>query len=346
MAKSKDGEALAPIIIKKVKKGGHAHHGGSWKVAFADFATAMMAFFLLLWLMGSTTQEQKGAISEYFTNPSAVPGTSTVPASTSMQGPGGASTSMIQMGGGMELHTASDKPDAPEAQVDDDEAEQRAEQIDKERLNSLLSELKEAIDAREALAKFKDQILLDITPEGVRIQIVDHDRRSMFPLGSAKLEDYSTKILYELSTIINNVPNRISISGHTDIKPYIAVNYSNWELSADRANAARRALVAGGLPLEKIGRVVGLASSVLLDSVVPDSPVNRRISIIVMNRRTEEAIMHENGTLLSVMPPGATEPGQAPVAESTPRGEAVAPAAGAGDSGAGGAAPVTAAIAG
>ncbi|MFC4309599.1 flagellar motor protein MotB [Steroidobacter flavus] len=344
MAKSRDGEALAPIIIKKVKKGGHGHHGGSWKVAFADFATAMMAFFLLMWLMGSTTQQQKGAISEYFNNPSAVPGTSTMPSPTSVQGPGGASTSMIQLGGGMELNATSGNPDAPEAQINDDEAEKRAEELDKERLNSLMQELKEAIDAREALAKFKDQILLDITPEGVRIQIVDHDRRSMFPLGSAKLEDYSTKILYELSTIINNVPNRISISGHTDIKPYIANNYSNWELSADRANAARRALIAGGLPQEKVGRVVGLASSVLLDTAVPDSPVNRRISIIVMNRRTEEAIMHENGTLLSVQPPGATEPGQAPVAESGSGGEAgaVAPA---GDAGSGAAVPVTAAVA-
>jgi chemotaxis protein MotB len=122
----------------------------------------------------------------------------------------------------------------------------------------------------------------------------------MFPLGSSRLEEFSTNILAELANIIKGVPNRISISGHTDIKPYIANNYSNWELSADRANAARRALVVGGLPIEKVGRVVGLASSVLLDSAVPDSPVNRRISIIVMNRRTEEAIQQENGTLLSV----------------------------------------------
>lgn len=337
--KGKDGEALAPIIIKKVRKGGHGHHGGSWKVAFADFATAMMAFFLLMWLMGSTTEEQKGAISEYFNNPSAVPGTSTTPAPTSMPGPGGASTSMIQLGGGMELHTSSDNPDAPPAQViNDEEAEKRAEQLDQERLNSLLRELKEAIDAREALAKFKDQILLDITPEGVRIQIVDHERRSMFPLGSSRLEEYSARILHELAKIINNVPNRISISGHTDIKPYIANNYSNWELSADRANAARRALITGGLPQEKVGRVVGLASSVLLDNAVPDSPVNRRISIIVMNRRTEEAIMHENGTLLSVMPPSATEAGSTPVAESASGAAgAVAPASD------GAAAPVTAA---
>src|SRR5690242_16509328 len=139
MAKARGDAELAPIIIKKVKKGGHGHHGGSWKVAFADFATAMMAFFLLMWLMGSTTQEQKGAISEYFNNPSAVPGTSTVPSPTSMQGPGGASTSMIQLGGGMELNATSGNPDAPPAAVvNDDEAEKRAEELDKERLNSLM----------------------------------------------------------------------------------------------------------------------------------------------------------------------------------------------------------------
>ena len=337
MAKrGKDGEALAPIIIKKVKKGGHGHHGGSWKVAFADFATAMMAFFLLMWLMGSTSEEQKGAISEYFNNPSAVQGTSPVPSPTAVQGPGGASTSMIELGSGMELHKVTDNPDAPPSEVNANDAEAIAEALDRERLASLMEQLKEAIDAREALAKFKDQILLDITPEGVRIQIVDHERRPMFPLGSSRLEEFTTKILYELATIINNVPNRISISGHTDIKPYVANNYSNWELSADRANAARRALIGGGLPHEKVGRVVGLASSVLLDSAVPDSPVNRRISIIVMNRRTEESIMQENGTLLSVQPPSATEAGSAPVADVPSGGGVAAPVA---------AAPIAAVIA-
>jgi chemotaxis protein MotB len=326
-ARTADGEAVAPIIIKKVKKGGHGHHGGSWKVAFADFATAMMAFFLLMWLMGSTTEEQKGAISEYFTNPSAVPGTSTVPTPSSIQGPGGASTSMIELGGGMELHTDSDSEDGPPKQngaLSEDAAEKLAEELDRERLKSLLEELKEAIDAREALARFKDQILLDITPEGVRIQIVDHDRRSMFPLGSARLEEFSAQILFELANIIKTVPNKISVSGHTDIKPYIANNYSNWELSADRANAARRALVSGGLPTEKVGRVVGLASSVLLDTAVPDSPINRRISIIVMNRRTEEAILHENGSLLSVQPGTGELPVNASTSSEAPAAEPIA----------------------
>jgi chemotaxis protein MotB len=315
-ARPKDAGQVAPIIIKRVKKHAHGHHGGSWKVAFADFATAMMAFFLLLWLMGSTTEEQKGAISEYFQNPSAVPGTSTVPSPTSIQGPGGASTSMIQLGGGMELHrtaTAETQPADPAA-VNAEDAEKLAEQIDKERLEGLLSQLRDAIDQRESLAQFKDQILLDVTPEGVRIQIIDHERRSMFPLGSPVLEPFADNILRELTTIIDNVPNRISISGHTDIRPYGRVNYSNWELSADRANAARRSLISGGLTPEKVGRVVGLASSVLLDPQIPDSPINRRISIVVMNKRTEDAINNENGSLLSVQ----DNQGRAAAAEGEP----------------------------
>lgn len=315
MAKPKDNENAAPIIIKRVRKGGHAHHGGSWKVAFADFATAMMAFFLLLWLLGATDEKQKGAISEYFNNPSTLQGASQVPAPSSIQGPGGSSTSMIKLGGGMELHRDPAPPrdkvaPSPGAQVDvtpeAGEGEEKGkgdseEELDHIRLDGLLKELQKAMDERESLARFKDQILLDLTPEGVRIQIIDHERRSMFPSGSATLEAFSSDILRELAGIVANVPNRISISGHTDIRPYGGrVNYSNWELSADRANAARRALIGGGLPADKIGRVVGLSSSTLLDPTAPASAINRRISIVVMNKQTEDAILHENGSLLTV----------------------------------------------
>jgi chemotaxis protein MotB len=323
--KTEDAEAPRPIIIKKIRKGGHGHHGGSWKVAFADFATAMMAFFLLMWLMDATTEEQRGAISEYFNNPSDVQGASPVPSPSPIQGPGGASTSMIKLGGGMELHhdpapPAPLAPPTPGVQTttrpDDDSAQE--EKLDNERLAALMEALKKGIDERESLAKFKDQILLDVTPEGVRIQIIDHERRSMFPLGSARLEDFSSDILKELAHIVSGVPNRISISGHTDMKPYVAVNYTNWELSADRANAARRALLAGGLAPEKIGRVVGLASSVLLDPSAPESPVNRRISIVVMNKRTEAAISAENGNLLMVQDTGPSPaPGGEPVAQQS-----------------------------
>jgi chemotaxis protein MotB len=321
MAVAKGKAEIAPIIIKRVKKHAHGHHGGSWKVAFADFATAMMAFFLLLWLMGSTTPEQKGAISEYFNNPSAVPGASPTPSVNGINGPGGASTSLVTLGGGVELYRNAAPENTPTTEQNTEQAaaqqaaDAAAEELDRERLDALLQELRQAIDQRESLAKFKDQILLDVTPEGVRIQIIDHERRSMFPLGSAALEPFTDNILHELATIIGTVPNRISISGHTDIRPYGRLNYSNWELSADRANAARRSLISGGLPADKVGRVVGLASSVLLDPAAPDSPINRRISIVVMNKRTEDAISHENGTLLSVQPaPGATAEAAEPMA--------------------------------
>jgi len=331
-------EAKPTIIIRRKKKSGHAPHGGSWKVAFADFATAMMAFFLLMWLMGATTEKQKGAISEYFNNPSAVQGASTVPSPNSVQGPGGSSTSMIKVGGGMELYRQpTAKPDSnpvhngmdeegrgKDADLQADKANE--EQQDKVRLDGLMSQLHAAIDERESLAKYKSQILLDATAEGVRIQIVDQEPRSMFPLGSAKLEQFSENILHELSTIIQQVPNRISISGHTDVKPYVAVNYSNWELSADRANAARRALIGGGLPAEKIGRVVGLGSSVLLDPQKPDSSVNRRISIVVLNKRTEDAITQENGSLLSMQgkPEGDAQAEAAPMQVPVPNPQPVA----------------------
>ena len=272
-----------PIVVKKIiKKGGH--HGGAWKIAFADFATAMMAFFLLLWILGFTDETQKAAISEYFENPSATVGASPAPSTSPVQGPGGASTSLIELGGAFDL--------APE-QVSEEQAQELAEQAEAKRLEELLVELEAAIESSQALKPFKDQLLLDITPEGLRIQIVDKENRSMFAVGSARLQPYTREILYDIAQVINEVPNKISITGHTDARPYPGENYGNWELSADRANAARRELVQGGLKSDKVGRVVGLASSVPFDKADPYSPINRRISIIVMNKRTEEAIQHE-----------------------------------------------------
>jgi chemotaxis protein MotB len=294
-------EEIQPIIIKRVVNA-HGHHGGSWKVAFADFATAMMAFFLLMWLMGGTTAEQKGAISEYFKNPSAVQGASPMPSPSAIQGPGGPSSSMIKLGGSTELYKNPAPADAKE--TDDPTVKaalvKSAEEAEKQTLEGLMNQLKNAIDEQDALKPFKDQILLDLTADGLRIQIIDKENRSMFDSGSADLKDYSSEVLKELAMVIGGVQNRISISGHTDATPYVRRQYSNWELSADRANAARRALLSGGLPEEKIGRVVGLASSALLDPAHPQNPINRRISIIVMNARTEAAIQQESGSLLAV----------------------------------------------
>ena len=326
------------IIVKRRRKGGGGHHGGAWKVAYADFVTAMMAFFLVMWLVSSISKEQRAAIFDYFKNPSMEPGKSLRPAPSQM-GPGGASTSVINMGGGMDAPRVS-VIETPEAQakpkvqpisqpvnMDVATARKITDEADHKKLESLLQELRQAIDKSQALKPFKDQLLLDITPEGLRIQIVDAQNRPMFDSGSAKLKDYTTTILKILSGYLNTVPNRLSLTGHTDVRPYPGgVNYTNWELSADRANAARRALESGGLVPDKVARVVGLSSSVLFDKDNPQNPINRRISIIVMTKEAEDAALKTesrpempNGGL-SFVPPGA-------VPAAPPATRAAAPAA-------------------
>ena len=308
------------IIVKRRKKGGAGHHGGAWKVAYADFVTAMMAFFLVMWLVSSISKEQRAAVFDYFKNPSMQPGKTVRPAPGQM-GPGGASTSVINMGGGMDaprvtlvkppdsntqskpepfnIKPQSQAPGAGQTQrqsepanMDVETARKIMEEAEHKKLESLLEELRKAIDNSQALRPFKDQLLLDITPEGLRIQIVDAQNRPMFDVGSARLKDYTTVILKTLAGYLNSVPNRISISGHTDIRPYPGgVDYTNWELSADRANAARRALRTGGLTEAKIARVVGLSSSVLFNKDDPQNAINRRISIIVMTKQAEDTAL-------------------------------------------------------
>ncbi|MDE2157030.1 MAG: flagellar motor protein MotB [Xanthomonadaceae bacterium] len=291
--------AATPIIVRRVKRRIHAHHGGAWKVAYADFVTAMMAFFLVMWLIGVGTREQRAAISEYFKNPSMTPGTATI-APPGRIGPGGASDSMIQLGGAMDMSHGPGKDKhgvetaKGENKPDSKQAEQQARRQERAQLEQLMQQLHAAIEKSQALAPFKDQLLLDITPEGLRIQIVDKLNRPMFDLGSAKLKPYTIAILHELGRFINRVPNKISISGHTDDAPYSSDHaYSNWELSADRGNAARRALIDGGLADGKVARVVGLAAAVPFDKADPRDPSNRRISIIVMTRKAERAALSQ-----------------------------------------------------
>jgi chemotaxis protein MotB len=174
-------------------------------------------------------------------------------------------------------------------------AQAELERIEAANLKQLKKRLETAIDANPALRQFKRQLLIDITSEGLRIQIVDEQNRPMFNLASAELQPYTKIILREIGPVLNDVKNRVSLSGHTDDKPYANAGrgYSNWELSADRANASRRELIAGGMDEAKMLRVVGLASSVPFNQAAPHDPVNRRISIIVMNKRTEEAVTKE-----------------------------------------------------
>jgi chemotaxis protein MotB len=224
-------------------------------------------------------------------------------------------------------------PANPDAPVEPDEAERIAEAAERRQLESLMEELREAIDKSQALEPFKDQLLLDITPEGLRIQIVDKQNRPMFDLGGTRLKDYTAQILREVATYLNSVPNRISLSGHTDDKPYVgARGYSNWDLSADRANAARRALQDGGLQPQKVARVVGLASSVLFDKQNPYNPINRRISIIVMTKGAEARALSSDApdveaARAQIEAGGSLRPAEGATAIVGP--EAAAPSAGA-----------------
>ncbi|MEG7360626.1 flagellar motor protein MotB [Pseudomonas citronellolis] len=316
-----------PIIVKRVKRYAAGHHGGSWKIAFADFATAMMAFFLVLWLLSSATPEQKKAISGYFQDPigfteSASPyvidlGGTPTPAPDKTLNP--------QIQAQPEADETRISPES-EKEVNPAEAERQAEQIEHERLELLLQELQNKVDENPTLRRFKEQILFEITRDGLRIQIVDAENRPMFDLGSARLQPYFEDILLAMAETIKQVPNKISISGHTDAKPYAGDEFGNWELSANRANAARRALVAGGYPEGQIARVVGYASSQLFDRKNPLNPVNRRIDIIVLTKRAQRAIEGQDGTAEE---PAASQPATSPAGAATPAGAAPTPPQGA-----------------
>lgn len=277
-------DSQRPIIIKRIKKGGGGHHGGAWKIAYADFVTAMMAFFLLMWLLGSTTKAQMEGIADYFKTPLKV----------ALSGGSGAgdATSIIK-GGGTDLTRRAGQ--VKNGDIDAETARKILAKDETERLNQMKQKIERLIDSNPKLKQFKRQLKLDITSEGLRIQIVDDQNRPMFDSGGAVMKDYTRDILREIGKTLNELPNKISLSGHTDAVQYASGErgYSNWELSADRANASRRELVAGGLEEGKIMRVVGLGSAVPFDRDNPNSPVNRRISIIVMNKKAEEAISKE-----------------------------------------------------
>jgi chemotaxis protein MotB len=317
-------EGKPPIIVRRVKKVVGGHHGGAWKVAYADFVTAMMAFFLVLWLVGAASKEEKAAISEYFRNPSAFEGTAQMPGASSL-GPGGASDRMIPTAGAVGM-AAGIGPQPGQLGRDSAvaDAQAQADARDREQLDELREELEAAIQASQALAPFKDQLLIDLTPEGLRIQIVDRLNRPMFDLGGGRLKDYADEILRELGSVLARRPQRIALSGHTDETPFHAPDgYGNWELSSDRANAARRALVRGGLGEPRVARVVGLAASVPFDKSDPRNPINRRISIVVLNRKADAQMStleppEASPTPLPASVAGGTVPGQGAAGNAPP----------------------------
>lgn len=286
-------DSQRPIIVKKIKKSAHGHHGGAWKIAYADFVTAMMAFFLLMWLLGSTTKATRQGIADYFQTPLKV---------ALMGGEGsGEATSLIK-GGGEDVTRSEGqvKRGADQSKTvfkpDQGIAQKIAEKVELEKLQQMQKKLQKMIEDNTKLSQYKNQLKLDITNEGLRVQVLDEQNRPMFNSGRSEMLPYTREIIAEIANVLNDVPNRVSITGHTDATPYGGPNYTNWELSADRANAARRELLKSGLKEDKVLRVVGLASAVPLNPADPFDPINRRISIIVLNKRTETSLINSSSS--------------------------------------------------
>ncbi len=292
------------IIIKKVKKGDHGAHGGAWKVAYADFVTAMMAFFLLLWLLNAVSQEQLEGISDYF---------SPISMDASTSGGGGLMAGKMVSDTGVFETDASppsavvnlpiSRDDGSDADADamarnaadgagspnDDLADQLAER-EEQQFREAEEQLRLAIEAAPQLRQLAKSLLVDNTAEGLRVQIIDQERLPMFPRGSAEMYIHTRKILELVARVVQQMPQDIAISGHTDATKFATDNgYSNWELSADRANAARRALIRRGVPQERIARVIGKAATEPLLADEPKAPGNRRLAVVLLRGSGEQA---------------------------------------------------------
>lgn len=271
------------IVIRRKKSGhGGGHHGGSWKIAYADFITAMMAFFLVMWLLSLIPKEDLKGLADYFRTPLSV----------AIQGGPAVSTQSRPIPGGGKDMT---ERDGEQTRSDGGQFHGTKER-EMRRLQTFRLRLENVIDHSPMLRAYRPQLLIDMTTEGLRVQIVDTNNRPMFATGSAQVAPYMRAILRELGPLLNELPNKISLSGHTDALNYAQGerSYSNWELSADRANASRRELVAGGLSDDKVMRIVGLGANMPLVKNDPYAPVNRRISLVILNESTQKRIEQEN----------------------------------------------------
>ncbi len=265
------------ILIKRPLNKG-AHHGGGWKIAYADFMTAMMAFFLVMWLLAISSPKQLAGIAEHFKTPLKV---------AMAGGPAASlSSSVIPGGGGDPMQKIG------ETTHEGGSAAKAADPADNQRLNEIKRQLDDLIESSPVLRQFRPQLLIDITPEGLRIQIVDSNNRPMFERSSAVVVPSMQAVLREIGPVLNAQSHKITLSGHTDATHYTQGDkaYSNWELSADRANASRRELVAGGMQEAKVLRVMGVGASIYLDPDHPQAAINRRISIVVLNKRAQADI--------------------------------------------------------
>lgn len=281
------GDNKAPIIIKRIKKAGHGHHGGAWKVAYADFVTAMMAFFLLMWLINTTSPEQKRGIADFF-----------APASVSetTSGAGGllAGTALAEAGArqseqtpfkegkadGGDLQGAAD-PMTGETSASNAAMAQAMNNRERADLERAEATIRQALEDMPDFSELSKHVMMELTDEGLRVQLVDQEGRSMFEPGGAQLNDRARRLLSVVAGVAAELPNRLSIAGHTDdAQP--GQGKSNWEISAERANAARRLLQSAGVGPNQVFQVAGKADT---EPLFPDDltlPGNRRISITLM----------------------------------------------------------------
>jgi chemotaxis protein MotB len=305
---------MQPIIIKRINKNAHGVHGGAWKIAYADFVTAMMAFFLLMWLLGSVTDGDKKGIADYFNTPLKVALLNT--------GSGSGDASHVIKGGGKDFSRTSGQvkngevpPELKKINLAALQAEHRRQEM--ERLKGLREKVDDILANNPKLAAMRSQIRLDMIRDGLRIQIVDENGRPMFDTGSALVKPYMRDFLAELGSVLSAVPNRLTLEGHTDATPYGGGEggYSNWELSSDRANASRRELIHGGLPQQRVMRVQGMASIAPYEPQNPQGAANRRISIIVMNREAEARIAAGDPPDSDPAAPATELPAPAPASE-------------------------------
>ncbi|MCX7231623.1 MAG: flagellar motor protein MotB [Burkholderiales bacterium] len=281
---------IQPIIIKKVKKGGgHGHHGGAWKIAYADFVTAMMAFFLLMWLLGATTKGDLKGIADHFNTPLQV---------AMLGGSGSGDSSSVIKGGGEDLTRTTGQVkrgdiEEPRTRSNLQALPEEMKKLTDAQARKVRALVEDAIERNPRLRELRNQVRMDMTPDGLRIQIVDDQNRPMFDSGSSVVKPYMRELLGEIAKALNEVDAKVTLTGHTDTAPFSGGErgYSNWELSADRANASRRELLAAGLDERKILRVMGLAAVVPFDQAAPGAPVNRRISIVVMNSMAERRVL-------------------------------------------------------
>ncbi|OON41431.1 flagellar motor protein MotB [Izhakiella australiensis] len=276
------------VLVKKRKHKKHEGGHGSWKIAYADFMTAMMAFFLVMWLISISNPQQLVQIAEYFKTPLKVALNGGQRSSDSESPiPGGGDDPTRQNG---EVHKTVEGDDKKRL------LDEQKRKLDEIRLNRLRERLDQLIESDPRLKALRPHLIINLVEEGLRIQIIDSQDRPMFKRGKAEVEPYMRDILRAIAPILNELPNKLSIAGHTDDFQYASGDrgYSNWELSADRANASRRELVQGGLDGGKMLRVVGMADTMRLKNRGGDEAVNRRISLLVLNHDTEQAIEKEN----------------------------------------------------